>query len=617
MTGIRIGPDPNSASELQRIAMLDAKSYKAQLTNFISQLAMLTHQFQARGARPIEFDLGETVAQRISEEDGALSEMLNDLDQYAVPELTAVPERPNLPPIDTSPYDPGDVTIKLDIPGAPQIQPPQPPLAFRGLAPQDVPVIAPAIIAKRVNITLPEIPKFENIVVPTILDVELPAFVEFARDADDLTIPPISFEFEETEYISPLRESLIEALTKDFKRDGSMNAYGIDIEDEKALWAREVDRENKNMVAAFAEAGRASAARGFMLPPGAMMAQLAAAQAAALGASSSASRDIYLKRADLFVANRRWTIEQLTEWEKLSLSTHLTIVSRAYDVAKSTVELAISAYNVRVARFKAKLEEYQTNTQAYEAHVRGELARLETQKLKLEVTKTEADIQKRKVDLYSAQLVGVKSLVDVYQADVAAAKSVVEQEALKVQVFKTRVEAYSEQVKAHGLQNQVYEAQIKGNTSLIEVYKAKIQAQEAVAQMASVQANVISSKQGVHAATLQGQIAAAKGVAEVYQMQAGGVAAKNQAATTIASAKIDALKAFASISKERADLRIAEFDAEVRKATTLAQLDMEDMKNIGGLQSEALAKAADIEMRAMQAAMNQVISIASTIAGSA
>jgi hypothetical protein len=434
-----------------------------------------------------------------------------------VPSLTALPT----PVLGSDIFDAAGLRPKVNTPTAPTrpvIALPTTPV-FRDLS-LSVPVrpstslpAAPAYATVTMNApvrptaTLPTEPSFANIALPDITDIVIPAYA-LAAPVDDLTGPSNLFSFSEVEYSS----ALLDAGKAKLLRDLSVGGYGIETADEAALWARAQERELRSANALMLESARQMAARGFALPPGAMLAQLASAQQDAAEKISTVSRDIALKRADMYVENRKFTFTQVRELEQLSMNAHLSLMERALNASKAVAEFGLTLFNARVAKFNALMEGFRAKVTAYDTQVRAALGQVEAQRLKLQLVNARVDIQKNQVQLYGARVDAVKGAFDVYRTD-ATVQQTQAQLALDIERNKT----------------QVYTAQLDGVKAAVDVYRTDATVQQGLNDAAiAIQKNQVQiwGAQWDAAKTLvdmyRSDVAAMQGLADVERTKLEG-----------------------------------------------------------------------------------------------
>jgi hypothetical protein len=184
------------------------------------------------------------------------------------------------------------------------------------------------------------------------------------------TAPPNTFSYTEPGYNSQLRQPMIEKLLFDVVNGG----YGIDTNDEVALFNRARDREALLAMAAVEEVKRQAAATSFPLPQGSLNAALQRARQDEMAKNSSVNRDIALKRADLFVANRRQVIEQIIATEGQEIALYNAIQNRILTAAQIEIQVAISLFDAGIKLYQSKIqaltEQIDANLQAADTVVK-------------------------------------------------------------------------------------------------------------------------------------------------------------------------------------------------------------------------------------------------------
>lgn len=329
---------------------------------------------------------------------------------------------------------------------------------------------APSIPGKP-DVFLPSVPSLVSIEIPAVPMIDLPSF-EGVMPVDELTEPVTSFDFVEHNYSSELLSHLNGAILGDLKNGG----YGIEPSDEIALWERARERELKAADSAIEEATAQIASRGFVLPPGALFNVQQIAEQDALDKSATLSREIMLKRADLYVQNRQFAITHAKEIEAMLIQYNGARAERALNAAKAQVDVGVSLYNLRVQKFQAFLEGYRTQAQVYETRIRANLVALESFKAQIEGVRAAVDVQSLQVNVYRTQVEAANIAISLYRTEMEAAQIQASIEKLKLEAFRASVDAYTAQVGAREAEFKMFEAQIRGEVTKIDAYKASADA---------------------------------------------------------------------------------------------------------------------------------------------
>jgi hypothetical protein len=583
------------------IATIQNTAY-TQTAGYLSQLQIFLNDLHALAGT--EFDLQQIdPSLDISSVENALLALANDI-QLNPPAPLPV----GAMPLQIAPA-PLPAEAEVNLPTLTTIPVPNIPVVTAPVVGQDVftgtiPVLDALSAPEKPTLSLPTAPTFSNVVLPTITDIVLPTLTALSP-ADDLTAPSNLFSYSEPEYASALLDATKAKLLNDLQNGG----YGIEPADEEALWARERDRELRNANAASMEATRQMAARGFSLPPGAMLAQLSSIQQSGLEKVSTASRDIAMKRADMYVENRRFTITESRELENLSINLHLSVMERALNSAKAVAEYGIALYNARVNKFNVLMEGFRAQVQAYSAQVQGALGQLEAQKIKLQVATTEVEVQRNQAQLYTTQVEGQRALIDMYRSDVAALEGLANVERLKIDLFRAEVESYSEKLRAGTLQLQGYEAQVKGNLTQAEIYRDQITAQLTQAEIAKAQAAVVEANARVKVENLRAAIAAAVGNADIYRSQTQGVAASNEAQARAFSARTEVFRALSTTYETLGRLDVSKFDATTRVSLENIRNSINLTKVALDIQLGAAKTGSETLSRTIEASLNQIVAL--------
>jgi len=214
------------------------------------------------------------------------------------------------------------------------------------------------------------------------------------------TAPTVTFDYTDPGYNSQLRQPMIEKLLNDVVNGG----YGIDTADEVALFNRARDREALLAAAAVAEVTRQAAGTSFPMPQGSMYAALQRARQDEMAKNSSVNRDIALKRADLFVENRRRVIEQIIATEGQEIALYNAIQNRAIVAAQTEVQLAIALFDAGIRLFRTNIEGLTSQIEAT-----------------LESARTQVQIYAADVGAYAAL---VNAIVSGAQIDIANSRNV-------------------------------------------------------------------------------------------------------------------------------------------------------------------------------------------------
>ena len=268
---------------------------------------------------------------------------------------------------------------------------------------------------------------------------------------DNILLPTNNFAYAEVAYQSILLDPLKSKLLADLLNGG----YGIDSNDEAALFNRTRDREVEGAMTRITAAGRSMASRGFALPPGDLAITIDRAYQELQNKTSAASREIFVNSAARFVENRRFTIQQVRELEQVTMAFHNSVQERALNTAKATQELALAVYSAVLTRYRALLE----------------------------ASKVASDVQRDRIQI---QIERSRATIAIFQAQISAyeanVRRSVESARLQVELYRGDIDANRALtdglISRATLQAKVIEATVQQNIQIsamtIEAAKAKL-----------------------------------------------------------------------------------------------------------------------------------------------
>jgi len=447
------------------------------------------------------------------------------------------------------------------------------------------PAISDPVLPSAPTITLPTAPSFASVSLPLPPSVDIPSFTAGLPSEDFLT-PTNSFAWAEEEYTSALLDELNSKLLGDLQNGG----YGIETADEQALFERARDRETELALSEIDEVRRSFAARGFPLPPGQLALMEQRAHQSLQNKMSSVSREIALKRADLYVQNRQFAIEQSKGVEQIVIGFHNSIQERALNAAKATLDAAIAIYKAQLDRYNARLEAYRSEAQVFEAKIRAAISQVEIYKVQMQGAQLELESQKAQTDIYNAQLRGIESVVNVYRARLDAANVQAQIERTRLDSFRALIDAYQAQVQAKVAEFGMYEANIRGET-------AKVQAYETEARAYTARVEGLKVRSDIALGNLRQETEQARALVDIYRGQLTG-------------AELD-LKSQVDTIRSQVDLYQADTSAFAASAQALAEtMRLEQTQNISN--KEVILKAADLQIASVKTELEQLKTLVGT-----
>lgn len=524
--------------------------------------------------------------------------------EQAIPDAPAAPTFTAMETIDIPDFDVGSAP-SVTIPAAPTVTALQQPGA--------APVFNAPDIPEAPTLTLPTLPTITTLDLPDAPVIELPTFDAVAPDFE-ISAPTENFAFADQPYQSALLDAVQAKLLADMENGG----YGIEPTDEAALWERGREREAQAAEEGIEGMAREFANRGYLVPPGAMFGAIEGIRAKALQASNSQSRDVSLKRADLYVQNRQFTIGQVQQLEGVLINMHMANMERMLNAAKATAEFAIDYYRARLEEQRARLEKYRTEAQVWGERIRAEAQRVDLYRAMIQAEQAKADVDKSRVDLYRAQLAGVEAIVAVYRARLEGANAQAQIERTRLEAYKATVDAYVAGVQARESEFKVYEAQIRGEKAKVEIYGERVKAftarMDGARTAADIQATRLRSEVEQSNAVLRGydsSVQAAKTRADVaiteaelslkgYGIDVDAYRANVGMVTAYGQIRAQALDSFVKLEGMRQNVNLNRAKLYLEKL--VAQYD---------LQAKAGVEGARIYATMIQGALSSITSIAS------
>lgn len=542
--------------------------------------------------------------------------MLSELDSLEQSGFVDSPEWGSNRVVPQVTFDPAQFTVESFSKEPPVIDFGNAPNALTASIPS-APTTNVVAIPSGFSVAIPNAPTtFSSVNLPSPPTVTLPAYLGTVdwSDADDVPSPDFAFSFNDEAYTSAILDEVKAKLLFDLSNGG----YGIEPSDESQLWERARDREAAGYESEMQAVARDFAARGFNTPPGSMFAAIEGIRSRAVNAAASLSRDVAMKRADLYVQNRQFTIQQVQQLESALLNQHMAILERVLRAAQISAQIVADKYRATLDRAKLKIEVIQSKVQAFRDVVAAESAKIEIYNAQIRGELSKLEVDKSKIDLYKAQLAGVESTVSIYKLQVQAAEAAIQAEKTKVELWKTEVDGYMAAVKAKESEFSGYEARIKGEMAKVQVYSEEVKAHTAKVDAKRVEADIKAME--VRASAQASDIAIRVFESELKANNAANdlLVRSNENAIRIALARVSARKddvdAGYKLGSLQADGLRMKIQAKVDTAkmllqATLAELDY-DFKATG-MVIEAQQKQVDMYKGMISSALGGLNSIAS------
>lgn len=318
-----------------------------------------------------------------------------------------------------------------------------------------------------------ELPDLTEIVIPEYEPITLE---DFTDEVPEFTaaVPNANIQWSEPTYQAQLASAIQTKLAAMLA-----GGTGIDPVVEDAIWQRDRERLHAESTKSIDEAHNQWAARGFALPPGALLAQVAAAQKDSSDKVAALSRDVSIKQADLEQKNRQFAIEQGIVFEKLYVDIFLQVTQRSFEIAKETVTASISIFNAQVAAFNVEQQIFSARIERYKAKLQYALSQIDAYKARIDAERVKSEVNKNLIDSYDSKVKAYQSQVEAYRAVVQAATARAELQKNKVDIYRAQIEGRVAQIGAKKVEFDAYVARVQGEQAKVEIEKANAQAYSA------------------------------------------------------------------------------------------------------------------------------------------
>jgi len=500
--------------------------------------------------------------------------------------------------------------VSPSIPNAPQITYPIDP----GLAPvvDDVTIPPPPILDDVAD------PKEWAITLPTAPIIDIPDFTATPPSIGGITPPSGDFTWSELPYDSDLLVNTV-ALVETF------NQGGVVIPDPiwEALWAKDNDRENRAGEKLIEEINSEWSSRGFQLPQGVQVAQIAEVRQEIQSTAAGRSRDIAIKEADLHIENLKFAVTQGIAMENMRGGWYQQALTRMLDAAKFTYTLSVQIYNAEISFYNAQLAAYQAEAMVYKTIIEAELAKLEVYKTELEGQKIIGELNMQQVQIYKIRVDALQTEIELYNATLMGLKIGVEIDSVRVDAYAKEVQAYGAKIQAESLKLDAFKTEMQGAQIESQIYETNVKAfaTRVSAYSAKIDAEATNTKVDIEVNKLLLEEYNIK--LKAYTTQVGAAMEELKAEVSSFEAKVKVYDLDVINEKTRATVAIEELKQEISAMSqdtqthiVGAQLDTDASKTEGSLSVESMKQVAATEGALASSAMSAV-SISQSMSDSA
>ena len=482
-----------------------------------------------------------------------------------------------------------------------------PPSALTAI-PVSAPQLNTIVLPEKTTVALPDVPSLLSFNLPDTPTINIPAFTDVLEEL--IAAPNPVFSFLEPSYSSDLLTGLNTFLNEWINGAST----GLNPNVEAAIWNRARSREDLNAVKLTDAARKSIAGRGFPMPVGALNIAIQDALQEASDKSSTLSREVMIKQAELEQENRRFAVTQGVQLQGQLLTYSNNIAQRAYDVANATYRGAIDIFQVVVSAYNAKVQAFSTKAQVWRQQTEVELAKLEVYKTQLEAQKLIGTLNLQQVEIYKARLQGVTASIDVYRAQVDAAN--VESSINKTYIdgYVAQIQGYGELVRAKTAEYEGYATRVKAEVSKADIFKAQSDAYRSQVEgyTALTQAKV-SQQDALIKINQEIPLELFKSNVEAFEKLVGAETARLSALSTVyevdgrvyasnVSAQASKIGAEADVYQAQTQFVLGEANVKVQ----IAQAQIAKVTSSIGLLTEAIKAGAQVSAQLAASALSSI-----------
>lgn len=485
--------------------------------------------------------------------------------------------------------------ISVNIPSAPA------PLDTGGVP--DRPDMLDVVIPGTPNLQLPSIGQMVDIDIPTFDFPEIPAFdgqaPEFTADTPNTIL----------QWAEPTYQSVVLVDVKERLQQMLAGGTGLPAAVEQALFDRARNREDQVAYKAIDEATQAFSARGFELPPGALVKQINAARESAMLNASELAREILTKSAEWEIENLRQAVQQGIALETVMMNSFDNMASRIFEAAKFRVQADIDLYNAQVSLFNANQNAYQTKANVYRTVLEAQLSKIEVYKAQIEGEQAKGQLNEQTVRIFTAQLQALSTQVEIYKAEMSGAQVQADLNKSMIDAYRADIQAYSEQLSAKKVEFDAYETSVRAEQAKIGILEAearafaatvqgyesvnnvKIQGLRAKIDVVNAQVAQYTAQLSGEQARVQAQLSNVQAMTAAYQADVGRYNAQVSAAT--AERQLEQSRVEANLRNNLAyyEIELKKYDASISRLIQQIQIQSEAIKAAGTMASQLAAGA--------------------------
>lgn len=453
----------------------------------------------------------------------------NVVDNITVPDFNVAPPTVNIP-----------TTPTMVLPGAPTSAP-------------DMNAVS---IPTAPELVIPPVPALSTINLPSAPVIALPEFITTVPTAS-FSAPSNNFTWAEDDYSSTMLDTAKAKLLADMQNGG----YGIEVTDETRLWDRMTERELAQANAETEEIERTFAMRRFPVPPGTMYQAMERARQTAQDAASTASRDIAVRRSELLVQNRQFTLEQVKQMEGMLMNYRTARLERLLNAARYSAQFAIDFFHAQRDAYVARLEGYKAEAAVFADLVRAQVEKLNIYRATLEGERLKGELDKTRLEAYRSQLAGLETQISLYRTRMQAAEVEANVGRTRVEAYRASVDAYVAQVRGKEIEFHAFEAAVRGEETKARMYESQARGYAATVEGARARAEIANLKVRAASEVARAQTDLYNADTNRFRAQLEGTIRSRELTVDLFRSKVDAYRARAGAAGEISRLGVENYRA--------------------------------------------------------
>ena len=463
------------------------------------------------------------------------------------------------------------------------------------------------------DVNLPAVPTITLDDAPTLTVVNLDDLADLALNIPTFSaltpstpIPDLELSWD---YTNAFYGSALVTLVKNTITDAINNGSSLPAAVEDALFERADGREEINRVRSRREIDREFAARGFQLPPGALVRMQNEVTHKTASERSALSREIYVTRRTDEVETRKHYLAQGIAIETQLINDHIAYYERSLQAGRIILDASVALFNAKVQRYNVELEIFKVEVLRFQALIEAELAKVEELKAELEIRSLRVQINQQEIERYIAHVQGVNALINIYIAQVSGAEAVAKVNTERVAAFAAEVDAYRAEQGAKESEYRAWGSAIQGELGKVQVFEAQASAfgrrvdafkAGADVEIARTRSDVdigglrvqeFQAKVDGARAEVEGEIARLEGAVAHYVALVRVYEANIQGQTALAQSHERVKHLAIQQNKNAADVSIASAQLQITQSTENSRLILEALKAIATATSNLAAGA--------------------------